>query len=103
MPAIAILSGKIDGEVRVANVGTPTKKVAEFRIDTGEGWYTVKAWEGVADRVPPTGSSIIVHGRLSTRSYEKDGRKVYVTEVIASVIDQVGPAAATEPDTLIPD
>jgi single-stranded DNA-binding protein len=94
MPTIVIADGKIDGDVRVNTVGTPPKKVAEFRVDTGDGWYIVVAWQELADQVPPTGASILVHGRLRTRSYEKDGSKRYVTEIVASQIERLGSGPA---------
>lgn len=36
------------------------------------------------------GSKILVDGRLQIRSYEKDGQKRYVTEVIANSVDALG-------------
>ena len=101
MPTIVVASGTIDGEVRVNTVGTPPKTVKEFRVDTGDGWYTVVAWEKVADQVPASGS-VLVHGRLRTRSYEKDGSKRYHTEIVASQIEQVG-APAVAADDLFSD
>jgi single-strand DNA-binding protein len=94
MPNIAIVTGFVDSDVRRTTTGGG-KKVAEFRVNDGSGWVACKAWEEMADRVPERGAHVIVHGRIATRSYDKDGTKVYVTEVIASVIEQVGaPAAA---------
>jgi single-stranded DNA-binding protein len=95
MPTIAILTGSIDGEVRRNTVGTPPKKVAEARVDTGDGWYTVVCWNDLADKLPESGH-ILVHGRLRTRSYEKDGVKKYVTEIVASAVEQLGVPAGAE-------
>lgn len=96
MPTIVIASGSIDGEVRRNTVGTPPKDVAEFRVDTGDGWYTCVAWQDLAAKVPESGS-VLVHGRLRTRSYDaKDGGKRYVTEIIASSVEQVGAPADDE-------
>lgn len=37
------------------------------------------------------GSQIAVHGRIQTRNYEnKEGKKVYVTEVVAEEIEFLG-------------
>ena len=97
MPTLIVLSGFVDSDIRIA---TPNgKKVAEFRVNTGDGWSSVVAWEELADKVPPRGSHLVVHGRLRTRSYDKNGVKVYVTEVIASVIEQVG---VSSPETRAP-
>lgn len=96
MPTLVVLSGIVDSDIRVATVGTPPKKVAEFRVNDGSTWISVKAWEAVADKVPPRGSHVVVHGRLSTRSYDKDGVKVYVVEVVAAMIDPVTSPSAAE-------
>lgn len=42
------------------------------------------------------GDQIGVIGRLSTRSYEKEGRQVYITEVIANEIKYFGKSEANE-------
>lgn len=96
MGTLVIVTGYIDSDVRVASPNG--KKVANFRVNDGSGWTSVAAWEEVADRVPPKGAHVIIHGRLSTRSYDKDGVKTYATEVVASMIEQVaGPATASSP------
>ena len=108
MPTLVVLSGFIDSDVNVRNVGTPTKKVADFRVNTGDGWTSVTAWEDVADKVPPKGAHLIVHGRLRTRTYDKtvgsETVKMYATEVVASQIEQLGaPAAEPAADDLFGD
>lgn len=85
-----ILGGTIDNEpeIRATSGG---KSVASFRVNTGKGWFTVTAWEDLAKDLPSKGTYVLVDGRLSTRSYEdKDKRKVWVTEVVASSIETVG-------------
>lgn len=37
------------------------------------------------------GSKIAVEGRIQTRSYDKDGHKVYVTEVVADTVQFLTP------------
>ena len=44
----------------------------------------------IIEKYAAKGSLIGVTGRLQTRSYEKDGRKVYVTEVVAERVDLLG-------------
>jgi single-strand DNA-binding protein len=36
------------------------------------------------------GSSVFVEGKMSTRNYDKDGTKVYITEVVASNVQFLG-------------
>ena len=42
------------------------------------------------------GSLVGVEGRLQTRNYEKDGRKIYITEVIAENFSLLESQATTE-------
>ena len=85
-----------DSEIRHTGSG---KSVTNFSLATsrrwkdGDGewkestqWHNIVAWglpDGIAQRLVK-GALVLVQGRLETRNYEsKDGRKVYVTEVIA--------------------
>ena len=48
------------------------------------------AWEKLAEVISQytaKGQKIAVEGRIQTRSYDKDGRKVYVTEVIVQSME----------------
>ena len=48
------------------------------------------AWEKTAEVISQyctKGKKIAVEGRIQTRSYDKDGRKVYVTEVIVQSME----------------
>lgn len=48
------------------------------------------AWEKTAEVISQyvsKGQKIAVEGRIQTRSYDKDGRKVYVTEVIVQSME----------------
>ena len=44
----------------------------------------------IIEKYAAKGSLVGVTGRLQTRRYEKDGRKVYVTEVVAERVDLLG-------------
>ena len=44
----------------------------------------------IIEKYVTKGSLVGITGRLQTRSYEKDGRKVYVTEVVAERVDLLG-------------
>ena len=106
MPTFAIVAGKIDGEVKTNVVGNEKTPVANFRVATEPGWYSVAAWRDLASKVPASGSYVVVTGKLSTRSYDKDGTKVWVTEIVASSIETVsvaGPAVAATTDDLFAD
>lgn len=77
----------------------PGRKVARMSLATNESytngsgervtdtqWHTVVAWgrmAEVAERLLAKGSSVIVEGRLSHRSFaDADGLKRYVTEIV---------------------
>lgn len=53
-------------------------------------WHTVIVWgnraEGLAKVPLLKGSQILVEGPIRRRKYEKDGRDVYVTEIIADEV-----------------
>ena len=44
------------------------------------------------------GRKVGVQGKIQTGSYEKDGRKVYTTDVIASVVEFIGKADKSADD-----
>src|SRR4029077_20225530 len=62
----------------------------EWKEETN--WSNIVLWRG--ENVAPyltKGTKVYVEGRLNTRSYEdKDGKKVWVTEVVADEVILVG-------------
>lgn len=96
-----ILVGNLGGdpELRATNRGIP---VCNFSLATAEKW---KSYEGeqrravqwhkivifgdlanVACKFLKKGSQVFIEGRLQTRSFEKDGQKLSVTEILAHSI-----------------
>jgi single-strand DNA-binding protein len=84
-------------------------KIASFSVATNERAYTTKdgkqvpekvefhnivAWRGLAEMCEKwviKGTQLYIEGKLTTRNYEnKDGQKVYVTEVVANTIQLLG-------------
>ena len=64
------------------------KSVASFTLicekDTGKAYVPCVAWEKAAEEIERNcrqGDRLGVQGAINTRSYEKDGKKTYVTEV----------------------
>ena len=94
------LTGRLtrDVEIRTAQQDT---RVAQFSIavdrpknKNGEAitdFFNVVAWgkaEELCEKYARKGMKLLVEGRLQTRNYDdKDGKKVYVTEVIAERIE----------------
>lgn len=66
----------------VATTERYTNKQGE-KVELTE-WHTVKFWRKTAEIVAKyfkKGDPIVVEGKLHYDSYEKDGRKVYTTEI----------------------
>ena len=101
-----------DPELRQTNSGA----VLNLRLATTEtwidknkekqertDWHSVTLWgrrgEALAG-ILRKGSQLLVEGRLSTSSYEKDGQKRYKTEVVATNVVLVGgkPSAERRPE-----
>ena len=72
-------------------------KPSRILIPIAIGWHTIIAWRGLATFASqyihkgslPTGQAglLYVEGKLRNRQYEdKDGRKKYVTEIVAEQI-----------------
>lgn len=92
-----ILMGRLtrDPELRHTGTGTPVCSFS-IAIDNGYGenrqtdFINCVAWNKTAEFVSnyfQQGKMIIVIGRISTRSWEgQDGKKNYVTEVVASEV-----------------
>src|SRR3984957_4934440 len=94
-----------DPQLRYTPQGTPvctlsgatdasyTNKQTGERKEAVE-WHRVVVWgkQGsiCAERLAK-GRQIYVEGKLSTRSYEKDGDKRYVTEIVALRVQFLGP------------
>jgi len=50
-------------------------------------WYNIVAYNGTAkfiERNVVQGDKVLVEGRLSTNSYEKDGKKITTVQIIAN-------------------
>lgn len=52
-------------------------------------WHNIVAWRGlatIAEKYIKKGDPIYIEGKITTRSYEKDGIKRYTTDIIADNI-----------------
>lgn len=101
----AIVMGNLarDPEVRY----TATKQtVAKFSVAVNRRWkgangevqeqvdfIPVVVWGAMAElaeKYLTKGAGVLVEGRISVRSYEKDGQKRYATEIVAQSLQFVG-------------
>lgn len=94
-----ILKGRLarDPEMRYTTTG---KAIASFTVavngygkDAKAEFIPCVAWEGTAQIIGDNcikGSEVLIEGRLQVRSYDKDGEKRYVTEVIVTTFEFCG-------------
>ena len=93
-----------DAETKHTFDGPPVTNFSiatDRRVKRGEewvnetDWHNIVAWrmEGVAPYLTK-GKAVLVEGRLRTRSYDKDGQKRYVTEVVAEEVILLGDGGA---------
>lgn len=88
-----------DPELRSTNSGESILKLrlacSERYLDKNKAWQERTEWASVTvwgkrgealHRILTKGSSVFIEGSLRTSSYEKDGAKVYKTEVIAKEV-----------------
>ena len=91
-----------DPELRVTAGGTAVLKLrvaTTERAKKGENWEDHTEWhsatafgkraEGLA-KFLTKGSKVAITGKLRTSSYEKDGQKIYRTEIIADDVEPCG-------------
>jgi single-strand DNA-binding protein len=90
-----------DAETRFTTGGVPVTKfglATSRRWKSGEEWKEETDWHDVVlwrnealSQYLTKGTRVYVEGRLQTRNYDdRDGRKVYVTEVIADQVILLG-------------
>jgi single-strand DNA-binding protein len=110
----AILIGNLgsDPEVKTTSTG---KQVASFSLATSErykdkttgetksitDWHNVTLWGNIAEiagKYLKKGSKIYLEGKIKTRSYESNGVKKYITEIIGDNLSHArGKASASRP------
>ncbi len=56
-------------------------------------WHNIVCWKGLAtivERFVNKGDLIYIEGKITTRSWESDGQKKYMTEIVADNIELLG-------------
>ena len=62
------------------------------KVETTE-WHNIVVWRKLAEIVEKyikKGSQIFLEGKITTRSYEKDGSTKYFTEIVANSLQMLG-------------
>ncbi len=99
-----ILIGNVgrDPELKALPSGTNLCKFSlatnesRFKDQNGEPhteWHNIVAWGKLAQLASEyirKGRQLYIEGRIRTRSYEKNGQKVYYTEIHADTIEFIG-------------
>lgn len=113
-----VLIGRLgkDPELKYTQSGNP---VANFTIATNESykdkdgkkventdWHKVVAWNKLAEicgQYLKKGSLVCVEGKIKTRSYDKDGAKHYITEIVADEMQMLGAESKAEKEASTDD
>ena len=82
----------IESGVAVARFPLATAEVYYDRNNNNEKreiteWHNIVLWRGLAEtaqKYVKKGKQLYIEGRIQTRSYEKEGQKLYFTEIIAN-------------------
>lgn len=101
-----ILVGRLtkDADIRTGNDKTIAKfSIAVNRMKKDEADFLNCVAFGktaeIVEKYTHKGSRIAIRGRIQTGSYEKDGRKVYTTDIIAEEIQLLDPKSEEPPVT----
>lgn len=88
-----ILYGRITADPAVkytqSNKATCRFTLAVNRIGEGADFIRCVAWEKVAENMGKyvrKGDRLLINGSITTGSYEKDGQKIYTTDVTARAV-----------------
>ena len=76
-----------------------TRKFKDASGERTTDWFACTAWRKTAELIAQyftKGDKIMVEGDLQLRSYDKDGGKVYVTDLIVESFDFCGGQKKTE-------
>lgn len=100
-----ILVGNVGGDPEVRHIDENTQ-FARFTLATSERyrnkqgeqvvqteWHNIVVWRGLAKVVEQyvrKGSQLYIEGRITNRSYEKDGVTRYYTEIVANSLKMLG-------------
>jgi single-strand DNA-binding protein len=115
----AFILGRVGKDPQVSHIND-TKKVSFSIATTDRGytkqdgtqvpdrteWHNIVAWRGLAEvceKYVRKGDLLHIEGKITNRSWEKDGQTHYITEIVAEVVElfpknqQQGQGAATQP------
>lgn len=89
-----VLTGRptTDPDVRIGQKKVARFNIAVRRTKDSADFINCIAFDKVADfaeRYLKKGNRVLVKGRIQTGAYEKDGHKIYTTDVVCDVIEPI--------------
>ena len=99
----AFILGRVGKDPQVSHIND-TKKVSFSIATTDRGytkqdgtqvpdrteWHNIVAWRGLAEiceKYVHKGDLLYIEGKITNRSWEKDGQTHYITEIVAEVVE----------------
>ena len=99
----AFILGRVGKDPQVQHIND-TKKVSFSIATTDRGytkqdgtqvpdrteWHNIVAWRGLAEiceKYVHKGDLLYIEGKITNRSWEKDGQTRYITEIVAEVVE----------------
>jgi single-strand DNA-binding protein len=88
---------RLENGVAVATFSLATSeryKDKEGNLQEKTEWHNIVLWRGLADvaeKYLHKGDKVYIEGKITTRSYEQDGVKKYLTEIVADTMNMLTP------------
>ena len=109
----AFILGRVGKDPQASHIND-TKKVSFSMATTDRGytkqdgtvipdrteWHNIVAWRGLAEvceKYVHKGDMLYIEGKITNRSWEKDGTIHYITEIVAEVVE-LFPKSQTNPN-----
>lgn len=86
----------LDKDTAVANFTLATSETYRNKnneLQTTTEWHNIVVWRGlatIAEKYVKKGNQIYIEGKIRTRSWDDNGTKKYITEIIASELIMLG-------------
>lgn len=96
---------QLENGIAVATFSLATSerfKDKEGNVQEKTEWHNIVLWRGlaeVAEKYLHKGDKVYIEGKITTRSYEQDGVKKYLTEIVAETMKLIGGIGAKKDET----
>jgi|SRR5690606_34953898 len=93
----------IDGGTMVSRVSLATSEKYKKKngdVEEKTQWHNIVLWSGLADiaaKYVKKGDRILIEGKVEYRSWEKDGKTNYTTEILATQLEMLGGPNGSKP------